>query len=409
MFRIKCLICNSTSLESIFDLGMHPLADSFIPKERESLPDKCYPLEVQICHDCGNIQLRCITSPEERYQDIEYSYTSSHSEFSMRYWEGYADYAIGLCGTRSGALNILEIGSNDGYLLGILKGKGHIVKGIDASPAACESAKMRGIDVCCSIFSDQVAQKICNGLSRKYDLIIANNVFNHANEPLDFAQGVNRLLADKGRFVFESPYWLSTLKSGHFDQIYHEHVTYPTARSIGALMEEGGFSVFDVEMSEYHGGSLRVVAEKYSSGAGRSKLSSMIDAEVQEGIFSIDYYRNYIKKITLERDRFLQRLYEIRTNEPDAPIVCMGAAAKANTFINFYRLDRSTIRYVTDVSPTKIGKMTPLSRIPIASDEVLRYMSQPYAIITSWNLAEIIRKKLLPINSNIRFISPNEH
>jgi 2-polyprenyl-3-methyl-5-hydroxy-6-metoxy-1,4-benzoquinol methylase len=409
MFRIKCLICNSASLESILDMGMHPLADSFIPRERESLPDKCYPLEVQICHDCGNIQLRCITSPEERYQDIEYSYTSSHSEFSRRYWEGYADYAIGLCGPRSGALKILEIGSNDGYLLGILKEKGHIVQGIDASPAACESAKKRGIDVNCSIFSDQVAKELCNGLSGKYDLIIANNVFNHANEPLDFALGVNRLLADKGRFVFESPYWLSTLKSGHFDQIYHEHVTYPTARSISTLMKESGFSVFDVETSDYHGGSLRVVAEKKSNGVAHGKLSLMIDTEMQEGIFNVDYYGNYFKKITQERDGFLQRLYEIRANEPDVPIVCMGAAAKANTFINFYRLDRSTIRYVTDVSPTKIGKVTPLSRIPIASDEVLRDMSQPYAIITSWNLAEIIRKKLLPINSNIRFISPNEH
>ena len=386
---------------------MHPLADSFIPLSRASSPEKSYPLEVQLCKECGNAQLKCETSPVERYQELEYSYQSSHSPSSRGYWEKFA-LDMDLLVQGKAKLNVLEIGSNDGYLLSILNGRGHNVLGVDASPAACKSAEVRNVKAICAIFSDTIAQELLDSGNNNFDLIIANNVLNHSDDPVDFVRGVERLLADGGRFVFESPYWLTSLNSRRFDQIYHEHVTYLTARSVTTLLSRCGLSVSGISASEYHGGSLRVVAERVGSHGTCSELSAYVDTEIKTGIFDHSYFTNYFSKLILLRNSFLVKLLQIKISEPNTPVICIGAAAKGNTFLNFFRLDHSLIDFVTDVSPTKIGKLTPFTRIPIESDLDLARLVNPYVILTSWNMAAALRDLIVPINPTVRFLDPYE-
>ena len=237
--------------------------------------------------------------------------------------------------------------------------------------------------------------------------MIANNVFNHADNPLDFAKSVDSILSPQGSFVFEQPYWLETVQSGKFDQIYHEHVSYFTVRSAAELLARAGMAIISAKIVNYHGGSLRIIAQKKENVLQESDdVKKMIDCEIKSGAFDLEFYKEFMHKILTQRNLFLQKICKLK--QEGHSIVAVGAAAKANTFLNFYKLDNSFIDYVTDASPHKKGKYTPATRIPIVGDEIFSKYGSVYALILSWNIAPQLKEKLFPINSNIQFISPEE-
>ena len=405
MFRKKCLICEGTNLNEIINLGMHPLADTFIEKKKLHLSEKVYPLVVQLCEDCGNIQLKCTTTPEERYQENDYSYTSSNSNYSKKYWNKYALDVIKLF-PKKNKLKILEIGSNDGYLLNELKKLGHEVIGIDASPKIAELANKKGILTKIGIFEENFSKNIFNNHGQ-FDLIIANNVFNHSDNPKSFFNGIKRLLADEGLFVFESPYWLDSISSGKFDQIYHEHVTYISVKPIKKLASFFDLQINDVFMSDYHGGSLRIIVSKKKNIENFEKIENIIKKEEKLELYSEIFYNSFMLKLNKKRNIFMEKIYKSLINA--SPLVCIGAAAKGNTFLNFYGLDNKLVDYVTDSSEHKIGKYTPLTRIPITTDEIIKKLNKPNIIFTAWNVSENLKKIIHKINPNYVEQNPYEN
>lgn len=395
----KCLITGEPMVK-ILDLGMHPYADTFINKEQLGLSEPVFPLEVYLNPNSGQIQLGYITDDFERYNLYAYSYTSANSQFSRNHWDNYFKTVAERFNIKN--KKVVEIGCNDGYLLKQFALENSTL-GVDSSKTMCDLMAEKGMETVNDCFSASLARNIKNKQGTA-DLIIANNVFNHANNPLDFAKGVADLLGEDGVFVFELPYWEDTVKSKKFDQIYHEHVSYFTVKSSYNLLKTIGLEIFDFEKVDYHGGSIRVYAKKFGQPALMDKIAATINHEEEFGLFNPTTYVEWQKELLSERNLFLKNLYDIKVNHPDVPIIGVGAAAKANTFLNYYKLDASVLKYITDSSEYKQGKFTPLTRIPIVPDEIFANYDEVYALILSWNISDSLKQILLKINPKIKFI-----
>ena len=272
--------------------------------------------------------------------------------------------------------------------------------GIDSSEVMTGIANEAGIPTMHEVFTLEVAEQMTNS---NFDLIVANNVVNHSNDPLNFLKGVEKLLAPEGKFVFEVPYWLCSLETGNFDQIYHEHVSYFTILSITKIIEHTKMHILDISINEYHGGSLRVTLIK-APRSEKETWSELLKIEEQANLQSFDTYKEFMKVIQSKRTKILLKIFQILENDPDAKIVLAGAAAKANTFINYYRLDSTIIYCITDSSPLKIGKYTPLARIPILPDTSISGIKNLYVLPTAWNIGDLIMKRIVEFNPNVKML-----
>jgi 2-polyprenyl-3-methyl-5-hydroxy-6-metoxy-1,4-benzoquinol methylase len=406
MRRTCCLVCNSIGLTEIIDLGIQPFADTFVPEECLGDSDPAYPLVCDMCPKCGHVQTGYITNPKDRYSELhDYSYTSSNSKFAVQHWETYSKEIPDLLSLPKGAF-IVEIGSNDGFLAEQLQNRGFRVLGVDASDYMSRLAIGRKVKTVVALFSQQVAAQI-HKQHGKADLIIANNVFNHADCPIDFAKGIATLLGDNGNFVFEQPYWLTSVRSKKIDQVYHEHVSYFSVRSAKKLLQAVGLRITRAEEVNYHGGSLRIYATKAENSQPVARnVREMIRSEERANLFVLATYKNLMAEMLHWRNAFLKKLYGLR--EKGATIIAVGAPAKGNTFLNFYRMDKTVIDYVTDSSLHKQGKYTPTTRIPIVDDNIFKGLKNPYALVLSWNLIDSLRPKLKKLNKSIRYISPDQ-
>lgn len=403
MFRTACLACQSKDLAEIIDLGMHPMADTFIAPERAAEADRVYPLICDLCVKCGNVQLRAETSPAERYVDTDYSYTSSNSKTSRTHWTNYAREVTARAGTPAGA-SVVEVGSNDGFLSAELGGLGFDVIGVDPSPAMARLASERGVRTLTRLFDRDAVDEVLGALRARPKLIVANNVFNHANDPSSFVRGVREVLDPDGVFVFELPYWSRSILDRKFDQVYHEHVSYLTVHYAVNLFAMNGMHVSDVQEVDYHGGSIRVYVKHGERRELPSSAAALVASEQAAGLFVPDTYRVFMEDTIRTRDRFLEDAYRLRRE--GGSLICIGAPAKGNTFLNFYNLDASVVDYVTDSSPTKQGKLTPRTRIPIVGDEIVTQYDRVHAILLSWNIAGPLRSALTALNPNVQFLNP---
>jgi SAM-dependent methyltransferase len=390
----KCLITGGETTK-ILDLGMHPYADTFIAENQLSLSEPVFPLQVNMNPESGQVQLGYISNDKDRYNLYSYSYTSSNSKFARNHWDKYFENIKDKYNIKG--VNILEIGSNDGYLTEKFINNENYVLGIDSSKTMCNIASSKGIDTISELFSYDLS----NTLSFEFDIIIANNVFNHANDPIDFAKGVENILSNDGVFIFELPYWGSTIQSEKFDQIYHEHISYFTLKSSQTLLDKIGLKVVDCELVDYHGGSIRVYAKK--SGDVSSRVLDFETMEKNLNLFDPKTYEKFQKSILKRRNIFMKDLYELKSS--GATIIGVGAAAKANTFLNYYNIDNSLLEYITDSSEHKQNKYTPLTRIPIVDDEIFANYNEVYALILSWNISDSLKTILKNINPKIKFIT----
>lgn len=397
-----CLITDNP-VTKVLSLGQHSYADTFIAENQMHLSEPVFPLEVNLCEESGHLQLGYISNATERYNLYPYSYTSSNSKYSRDHWDEYAktmrEKWFGMHGF------IAEIGSNDGYLLGQFMSDSTVVLGIDGSSEMVALSQKAGVPSMNAIFTAEVAESLLQRY-KGFNLVMANNVFNHANNPVDFLKGVELMLSDDGIFVFEVPYWGDMIKSGRFvDMVYHEHPSYFTVKSVYTLVNQTGLKIIDVENVDYHGGSLRVYCKKTDKVGTPRKVYEMIDQETAMGLFDVNFYRQLENTFKHKRDQWLADFYRLKENEPDAVIIGVGAAAKANTWLNWHRLDGTLLDCITDASEFKQGKYTPLSRIPIKGDDEFANHANPYALILSWNISDNLRKALLEINPNIKFLS----
>ena len=389
-----------SKISEIINLGMHPFADTFIKKNQLNKSEPVYPLICYLNHSNYLISNSIETDENNRYNLYEYSYTSSNSSYSKKYWK---EYAINLIQNFKIGKNkkILEIGSNDGYLLNKFKKVTNKVLGIDASNFMTKLANKKNIKTLNIIFNFNEAKKVKKKFG-SFDFIIANNVLNHSNNPIDFIKGVSKLLSKNGIFVFELPYWYNLVKEKKFDQIYHEHVSYLTIKSSYNLLKKNNLEIFKIEKTFYHGGSIRV----YSNFSKKVKMNkvvrSMVAEEEKIKLFDVNTYRKLMSDLNKKKLKFLNKIITLKSK--GFKIVGIGAAAKANTFLNFIGLNYSLIDYITDASVYKIGKYTPLTRIPIYPDNKIKKEKKIYAIPLAWNIGNMLKKKLTKINKNLRFI-----
>jgi SAM-dependent methyltransferase len=397
----SCLI-SGEAVHRILDFGQHPYADTFVAEDQLNLSEPVFPLQVYLCPESGSIQLGYISHAEDRYNLYSYSYTSSNSATARHHWDTYAHVVQSLW-NRPGL--VVEIGSNDGYLVRQFQHSDRPVLGIDSSQAMCNIAIDDGVPCINALFDAAIADcvRFEHGPA---GTIMANNVFNHANDPVAFAQAVADLLARDGIFVFEVPYWLSMIESGRFtDMVYHEHPSYFTVKSVWNLLKQAGMEIVDFDVVNYHGGSLRVFA-RHDTGINMPvKVEDAIARETQVGLFNVDFYSHIQRRFEQLKVEWLAQFYDLLHKDPSAVVIGVGAAAKANTWLRWHGLDNSVIRCITDASSFKQGKYTPLTRIPICADEEFARHEAPYALILSWNIGEGLRNAILNINPNTRFLS----
>ncbi len=398
---------NNTSLISgyetvpIIDLGQHGFADSFYPIELKDIASKTVPLVCCLDKTTGSVQLQNITVAKDRYDLVDYSYTSSNSQISREHWNEFFNSVTSKINLQGGY--ILEIGSNDGYLLSLFKQITSNVTGLDASTTMVTEANSRGINTVHGIFGE--SEKLNPNIGdaeRKFDAILANNVLNHANNPLKFVKEISSLLNRDGVFIFEVPYWYNTISSLRFDQIYLEHITYFTVESLEYLLSTAGLYINEVELVNYHGGSLRVYAsfEKECS----SNKGNFIVLENNLKLKDEKTYVLYVNKVNQVRDNFFKNLARLKEKNPTSTVFGIGAAAKANTLLTYYGLNSQSVEFIVDSSPFKQGKITPVSLIPIMADETLTKVANGIGIILAWNLSDNLKNKLLSINKNIEFL-----
>jgi SAM-dependent methyltransferase len=397
----RCLI-SQQPVTKILDFGQHAYADTFVAQDQINLSEPVFPLQVYLNAGSGSIQLGYVSHAEDRYNLYSYSYTSSNSATSRAHWDEYASTVQGPWNRPGMAV---EIGSNDGYLIEKFGTLGRRILGIDSSRAMCDIAESRGVPCVNALFDHAVAQQVIREHGPAH-MVMANNVFNHANDPVAFAQAVASLLVKDGIFVFEVPYWLSMIESGRFtDMVYHEHPTYWTVKAAWNALQLAGLEIVDFDVVDYHGGSLRVFARHVTGSQIPVKVEDAIARETQIGLFDPGFYQVVQRRFEQQRDAWLGKFYQLRQAEPDAVFIGVGAAAKANTWLTWHGLNKTHLKHVTDSSAFKQGKYTPLSRIPIADDSVFAQYDQPYAVILSWNIGEGLKKAILNINPRTRFLS----
>ena len=397
----KCVITGAP-VHKILDLGQHAYADSFIAADQLNLSEPVFPLQVCLNPESGSIQLGYVSNADDRYRLYSYSYTSSNSATARAHWDEYADTVKKYAGD---AKFIVEIGSNDGYLISQFRGEGIRTVGIDPSMDMCRIAKERGVEVMPAMFCEPMAMSMLDRTG-PVDVVVANNVFNHANDPASFARAVSALLSNTGMFVFEVPYWRCMVESGRFtDMVYHEHPTYFTVKSTYNLLSQAGLEIAKFDVVDYHGGSLRIFARKQTPVKMSVQVANAVVEETAAGLFDPEFYQGLQKQFEIQRSQWLLKFNEIYLQDPTAVFIGVGAAAKANTWLTWHGLNATHLNCITDASTFKQGKYTPLTRIPIRADEEFARHENPYAVILSWNIGTGLQNAILNINPRTRFIS----
>lgn len=381
-----CRVCTGRKLANVLSLGSTPPANAFIKSPTDS--EQFFPLGLSFCSDCGFVQLTSVVSPELLFRD--YVYVSSTSPVFVQHFRDLADTVIKRFKLKPSSL-VVDVGSNDGVLLRPFKEKGMKVLGIDPAEKIAAMATKSGIETLPVFFTPIIAKDI----ARKYGkakAITATSVFSHVDDLDGFVSGVKELLADDGVFIIEVYYLYELLEKNLFDLIYHEHLSYFTAKTASKLLHRLGMEVFDVSETDTHGGSLRVFAQKsggpYKIEESVGKFTEMEDAR---HLSKAATYAEFAKKIEQNKVKLKELLKELKSRSKK--IVGYGAPAKGNTLLNYFQIGPEVLDYIVDDSPWKQGMHTPGTHIPVVAFDELYKHRPDYILILAWNFAEPIMKK----------------
>src|SRR3989344_1977505 len=394
----NCRVCKSTNLQKVISLGKMPPANAFMKKEDLGEDEPSFPLELYFCKGCGFVQLIDVVDPELLFKN--YVYVSSTSPVFVQHFKDLAYNIISKFNLPKNSL-IVDIGSNDGILLRPFKDKGMKVLGIDPAEKIAEMATKNGIETMPVFFNASVAKDIAQTRG-KAKFISATSVFSHVDDLNEFLDGVNELLDNDGVFLIEVYYLKELLEKNLFDTIYHEHLSYFTAKTMSHLMERKGLELFDVEVTDTHGGSLRAYAQrKKGSHKISHSVKDFIKREEDMKLDKIDTYLEFAKKIDSNKKALLELLKDLKSK--NKKIVGYGAPAKGNTLLNYFGIGTDYLDYIVDDSAWKQGLYTPGMHIPVVSAEFLAKQKPDYILILAWNFAKPIMKKL---NDFDNFIIP---
>jgi len=389
---VKCRHCGAELELSLIDLGSAPPSNAYLSAAGLREPEKWFPLRVLVCTVCFLVQTEDFAQAAELF-DAEYAYFSGFSST----WLAHAERFVASMITRLGLdrhSQLIEVASNDGYLLQYVKAKGIPCLGIEPTASTAAAARGKGIEVIEEFFGASLAAR-----GRAADLLVANNVLAHVPDVNDFVHGFTQLLKPAGVASFEFPHLLRLIDENQFDTIYHEHFSYLSLTSVEHIFNAAGLSVFDVEELPTHGGSLRVLAQRTDAGQreATAAVGAMRAREVAAGLTGREYYADCQRRFEDLKDEFVAFL--IRARAQGKRVAAYGAAAKGNTLLNFAGVRADLITLVADRNPAKQGKFMPGSRIPIVAEQTLREARPDYVVILPWNLRTEVTQQLAYIRS----------
>ncbi len=379
-----CLGCSGRLPEAFLDLGEMPLANALIRPEQVNEPQASFPLAVSYCPACHLVQLTEQIPPEQMFS--EYLYLSSCSESFLAHARKMAEALIGRFELGKDS-RVLEIGSNDGYLLQFFQQHGIPVLGVEPSKNIAEAAEHRGIPTLDKFFGPDVVEEIVEEFGRP-NLIIGNNVLAHVPGINGCFNAVRRCLAPTGAAVFEFPYVKDLLDKVEFDTIYHEHVFYYSLSAIRNLAERAGLVLFDVSHQPVHGGSLRIFLQALGSQPLSNPVEAMLTEERRVGLTGPRRYAAFSEKVVTLKEKLVSALWGLKAE--GKRLAAYGAPAKGNILLNYCQIGRDLLDFTVDRNPLKQGLLTPGARLPIRPPQDLLMVMPEYTLILPWNIAEEI-------------------
>jgi len=399
----RCRACGGWLSVTMADLGMQPPSNAFLVLSSDALQEKRYPLRAKVCEACKLVQVDYDVAPEELFGN--YVYFSSYSEEWLAHARAYCDMARRRFELDSTSL-VVELASNDGYLLKNFLQMDIPVLGIDPSYTVAVAAKQVGVPTLVEFFGAALARRLV-GENRRADLIIGNNVMAHVPDLNDFVAGIALLLKPSGNVTIEFPHLLKLIEHAEFDTIYHEHYSYISLYAIEQVFARHGLRLYDVEELPTHGGSLRI----FATHVGRESLEDSAalrrvrEEEARVGLHELSTYSRFAERVEACRSSLLEFFSAARRDGKS--VAAYGAAAKGNTLLNFCGVTRAEVAMVADRNPHKQAKFLPGTHIPVVSPEVLMQARPDYVLILPWNLEDEIRRQLHGITAwGGKFVMP---
>lgn len=387
---MKCRYC-ATPLNDVFlDLGSAPPSNAFLTADALSAPETWFPLKLFTCGNCRLVQVDEVQSHAELFAP-DYVYHSSFSRSWLAHAEHYVEYAAARVELDQDSL-VVEIASNDGYLLQYVAARGIPCVGIEPTSSTALVARQRGIETLERFFGREFAAEFVRG-RRAADLIVANNVLAHVPDINDFVAGLAVALSPEGVITAEFPHLMELVAKRQFDTVYHEHFSYFSFHAARRIFATHGLKIWDVEQLPTHGGSLRLwAAHAHSQHAETPAVSALLHVETAAGMLDSAYYQGFQSQADAVKNDFMAFLLEQQRR--GRRVVGYGAAAKGNTLLNYAGVRPDLLPYVVDASPHKQGHWLPGSRIPVVAEARLREEQPDFVLILPWNLREEITAQL---------------
>jgi 2-polyprenyl-3-methyl-5-hydroxy-6-metoxy-1,4-benzoquinol methylase len=388
---MKCRHCQTDLSLRFIDLETAPPSNSYLSAEALQSLEKWYPLRVFTCEGCWLVQTEDYTHFGELFAR-DYAYFSSFSSSWLKHAERYVDDMVQRFGIGPKS-QVVEVASNDGYLLQYVKQRGIPCTGVEPTASTAAVARQKGIEVVEGFFGVTLAKNLV-GKGFAADLIVANNVLAHVPDINDFVAGFAELLKPNGMSTFEFPHLLRMVEECQFDTIYHEHFSYLSLTSVNTIFARNALQVFDVQELPTHGGSLRVFAQR--SGMGKRpispKVAKLLHKETEAGVTSQGFYRGFQERADAIKDELMMFLINAKRN--GKRVGAYGAAAKGNTLLNYAGVRSNLLPWVVDRNPAKLGKYLPGCRIEIVDENRLEKERPDYIIILPWNLRNEIKEQI---------------
>jgi len=386
----NCRFCDEPLKHIFLDLGKSPLSNSFLKEEMLNQSEKFYPLCVNVCEKCLLVQLPEFENPQNIFGD--YAYFSSYSESWLKHAKDYVNMMLKRFNFKNNS-RVVEIASNDGYLLQYFKEKNIPILGIEPAENVAKVAVQKGIPTLVKFFGTDTAKELVRQ-GNSADLIIGNNVLAHVPNLNDFVEGLKIFLKPEGIITMEFPHLLKLIKYVQFDTIYHEHFSYFSLLTVEKVFSSHGLTVFDVEEISTHGGSLRIyVKHSENNSIPISKnIQELLKKEKDFGLETILTYESFMIKVEIIKKNLKE--FFISSKNDGKKIVCYGAAAKGNTLLNYCGIGLDFIDYVVDRNPHKQGLFLPGTHIPIKSPEEVKKTKPDFLVILPWNLKKEIMEQM---------------
>lgn len=386
--RTHCRLCGSSKLELAVPMQASPIADHYVPTDRLAEIQERYPLDLYLCMDCGHVQNIDVVDPSILFR--EYTYKTSSSLGLVEHYRKFAQEVTHSFEVPAGAF-VLEIGSNDGSLLGFFKELGMKVLGVDPARDIAKAATERGIPTIPEFFDSQLAARLREEHGPA-SIVAANNVFAHADDLADIVRGIHAMLAPNGVFVFEVSYLPDIVDRFLFDTVYHEHVSYHSITPLARFFDRLDMQLFNIERIGSKGGSIRAFVQRKGDGAHAvaDVVPAMIEDERRRGFDKLELYRNYAERIAQRKVALNALLADVRAQ--GKTVAGYGASTTVTTLMWQFEL-ADQIAFLADDNPAKDGLFAPCCHVPVLASDVLYSRKPDYVVILAWNYAEPIMKR----------------